>query len=58
MFLASGEGDVHLCERLVGEFHHLVHVFVLVGGEILFFADAPVDASCDVVAGVADTLYL
>ena len=29
VYLMSYERDVHLCERLVGKLHHLVHVLIL-----------------------------
>ena len=58
LFAVAHQNRIHLRECLIGEFHHLVHVGVLVVGEVFLTLDAAVQGTGDVVAGVADTLDL
>ncbi len=53
---ASGEHDVHLGERVVGEFEHLMQVLVLLLGEVFLAVLLARDGACEIVAGVADAL--
>ncbi len=57
--LAACKKHVHLCERLVGELEHLVHMLILLLGEVFPLAlNLQRDGAGNVVATVSDALYL
>ena len=57
--LAAAHQGIHLRQRLLGEFHHLVQVVVLALDEVVLLAVVLTrDGTCHVVAGIANRLQL
>ena len=55
--LAAAHQAVHLRQALLGEFHHLVDMAVLLLVEVILLAVVlTADGACHVVVGVTDTL--
>ena len=49
------DNHIHLRKAFVGKLEHLVYVFVLLFGKILFRVVLPADGACQIVTAVADT---
>ena len=56
--LVALEHHVHLRQGIVGQLKHLVQMLILLVGEIVLALDLAVERPGDVVAAVADRLYL
>ena len=55
--LATVHQCVHLCQGIIGELHHLVHVLILTLGEMLLLAlHFARNGTCHIIAGITDTL--
>ena len=52
----TDKNPVHLCQGIIRQFEHLVHVVILLLGEVFLAADAPALGTGNVVAGVTDAL--